>query len=53
MFHADRVGLGRVAARLGEFASAGGDESLRPAPLLAELARSGGTFASFAKAKAA
>ena len=53
MFHADRVGLGRVAARLGEFALAGGDESLQPAPLLVELARSGGTFASFANAKAA
>jgi 3-hydroxyacyl-CoA dehydrogenase len=48
MFHADRVGLARIAARLGEFAGITGDKSLVPAPLLADLAKTGKGFASFA-----
>jgi 3-hydroxyacyl-CoA dehydrogenase len=48
MFYADRVGLGRVAKRLGEFAATSGDETLRPAPLLAKLASAGLGFASLA-----
>ena len=38
MFYADLRGLPEIAARLNEFADRSGDESLRPAPLLARLA---------------
>ncbi len=44
MFHADLVGLGRIRNRLQEFHAATGDESLRPAPLLARLADAGQDF---------
>ncbi|MFT8243815.1 3-hydroxyacyl-CoA dehydrogenase NAD-binding domain-containing protein [Roseomonas sp. BN140053] len=50
MFHADAVGLARVAGRLEEFAARTGDETLRPAPLLAQLAREGRGFASLEEA---
>jgi 3-hydroxyacyl-CoA dehydrogenase len=46
MHYADSLGLGHVAARLAQFAEATGDESLRPAPLLARLAAEGRGFAS-------
>lgn len=45
MFHADLVGPGVVAERLEAHARATGDETLKPAPLLAKLAASGGKFA--------
>ena len=45
MYYADRVGLDRVAARLAFHAEGTGDETLRPAPLLARLAASGAGFA--------
>ena len=44
MFHADLVGLGRIRDRLQDFHAATGDESLRPAPLLARLADAGQGF---------
>jgi len=44
MHHADARGLGAVAARLAAFAAATGDETLKPAPLLAELAGQGRGF---------
>jgi 3-hydroxyacyl-CoA dehydrogenase len=44
MFHAGEVGLAHVAAQLDLFAAESGDPSLRPAPLLAELAATGRTF---------
>jgi 3-hydroxyacyl-CoA dehydrogenase len=47
MFFADLVGLGRIAERLEAFADAAGDESLRPAPLLRELAGTGGGFGAW------
>jgi len=46
MFHADRIGLARIAARLGEFAGISGDKSMVASPLLADLAKSGKGFAS-------
>lgn len=46
MHWADARGLADVAARLDAFAQATGDDSLRPAPLLARLAAEGRTFAS-------
>ena len=44
MFYADLRGLPEIAARLNEFADRSGDESLRPAPLLAKLASKGRGF---------
>ena len=44
MYHADRVGLAKVSARLSRLAEAHGPE-LAPAPLLEKLARQGKTFA--------
>ncbi|MFB9969236.1 3-hydroxyacyl-CoA dehydrogenase NAD-binding domain-containing protein [Pseudoroseomonas cervicalis] len=46
MHHADAVGLAHVAQRLAHYAEATGDDSLRPAPLLARLAESGQGFAT-------
>jgi hypothetical protein len=43
MWYADRVGLRHVAARLRHYAEQTGDESLRPAGLLARLADDDGT----------
>ena len=45
MFHADLVGPAFVAEKLEAYAAATGDETLKPAPLLAKLAASGGKFA--------
>jgi 3-hydroxyacyl-CoA dehydrogenase len=44
MFYADLRGLPEIAARLTEFADRTGDDTLRPAPLLARLAAEGGKF---------
>jgi len=46
MHCADTIGLARIRDRLAEFAQRGGDDSLRPAPLLARLAVEGKGFAS-------
>jgi len=52
MFHADEVGLARVVERLEVFAAdTPSDLSLRPAKLLADLAASGATFASWQKSR--
>lgn len=45
MYHADRVGLDKVSARLAQLAETHGQE-LAPAPLLEKLAGQGKTFAS-------
>lgn len=44
MYYADHLGLRHVASRLEALAATSGDPSLRPAPLLLELAASGGAF---------
>ena len=44
MYHADRVGLDKVSARLAQLAEKHGPE-LAPAPLLEKLAAQGKTFA--------
>jgi 3-hydroxyacyl-CoA dehydrogenase len=44
MFYADLVGLARIRDRLQDFASATGDASLQPAPLLLRLADEGQGF---------
>jgi 3-hydroxyacyl-CoA dehydrogenase len=49
MFHADQLGLAHVRDRLDALAAKTGDESLRPAPLLARLAEAGKGFASLAE----
>ena len=46
MWYADLIGLGHVRDRLAAYAGASGDESLRPAPLLARLAAEGRGFAT-------
>jgi 3-hydroxyacyl-CoA dehydrogenase len=46
MHYADSIGLARIRDRLAAFADRTGDESLRPAPLLAELAAEGKGFAA-------
>ncbi|HVA33222.1 MAG TPA: 3-hydroxyacyl-CoA dehydrogenase NAD-binding domain-containing protein [Candidatus Baltobacteraceae bacterium] len=48
MWYADEIGVDAVYARIGEFAREFG-ASWTPAPLLAEIARSGGTFATHSK----
>lgn len=54
MHHADALGLAHVAERLAAYAAQTGDDSLKPAPLLAKLAAEGGSFAGLkAEAKAA
>ncbi len=45
MHYADAIGLKHVVDRLNAFADQTGDETLRPAPLLARLAAEGGSFA--------
>jgi 3-hydroxyacyl-CoA dehydrogenase len=52
MWHADVVGLRRVYERIREFQAQHG-ELWEPAPLLKQLAESGGSFASFRKAQIA
>lgn len=48
MFYADLIGLDKIAQKLRRYADITGDETLRPAPLLVELAENDGTFASWA-----
>ena len=52
MFYADKVGLKHIADRLTAYAESSGDETLRPAKLLQELAAKGQGFAEPAKAAA-
>ncbi len=52
MHYADKVGLGRIAERLDYYADRSGDEGLRPAKLLRELAAKGAGFATPAQAAA-
>ena len=52
MFYADRVGLKHIADRLEHYARASGDETLRPAKLLRQLAESGQGFATQTRAAA-
>jgi 3-hydroxyacyl-CoA dehydrogenase len=51
MFYADTVGLKNVLARVEEFRARHGEDLWKPAPLLRELAESGGTFARWDKKK--
>ena len=53
MFYADKVGLKHIADRLSTYADRSGDETLRPAKLLRELADKGQGFAEPIKAAAA
>jgi 3-hydroxyacyl-CoA dehydrogenase len=46
MYYADSLGLGHVRDRLAFYAERSGDQSLRPAPLIARLAAEGRGFAS-------
>ena len=50
MFYADQVGLKRVHERLREFRDGSGEAHWEPAPLLKQLAESGGSFAGWDKA---
>ncbi|WP_419900057.1 3-hydroxyacyl-CoA dehydrogenase NAD-binding domain-containing protein [Roseomonas sp. USHLN139] len=50
MHHADAVGVAHVAERLSFYAAQTGDETLKPAPLLARLAAEGQGFSASAKA---
>ena len=49
MFYADLVGLARIRDRLQDFHAATGDEALKPAPLLVQLADAGQGFSTPAK----
>jgi 3-hydroxyacyl-CoA dehydrogenase len=51
MCYADTVGLKTVLARIEEFRARHGEDLWSPAPLLKELAESGGTFAAWDKVK--
>ena len=51
MCYADAVGLKTVLARIEEFQAQHGADSWEPAPLLRQLAESGGTFAGFDRQK--
>jgi 3-hydroxyacyl-CoA dehydrogenase len=53
MCYADTVGLKTVLARIEEFRARHGADLWSPAPLLAELAESGGTFAAWDRAERA
>ena len=53
MFYADLVGLPKIRDRLAEFARSTGDDTLKPAPLLARLASSGEAFGGLPAKKAA
>ncbi len=44
MYYADRLGLSHVVSRLDQFAATTGDETLRPAQLLSDLAATSRTF---------
>jgi 3-hydroxyacyl-CoA dehydrogenase len=47
MFFADGVGLGHIRDRLAHYAERSGDGTLKPAPLLDQLAAKGQGFAAF------
>lgn len=47
MFHADLVGAGRITERLDHYADMASDETLKPAPLLRRLAKTGSRFSGF------
>jgi 3-hydroxyacyl-CoA dehydrogenase len=49
MFYADQVGLATITESLAGYAERIGDDSLKPAPLLARLAAEGRTFASLSR----
>lgn len=49
MHHADRVGLGKIAEKVREYADGDGGAFWEPAPLLLELAEKGMTFAEWDK----
>jgi 3-hydroxyacyl-CoA dehydrogenase len=51
MCYADTVGLKNVLARIEEFRARHGEDLWSPAPLLVQLAESGGTFAAWDRAK--
>jgi 3-hydroxyacyl-CoA dehydrogenase len=51
MFYADTVGLKAVLARIEEFQRRHGDDLWSPAPLLRQLAETGGTFTNFDRQK--
>jgi 3-hydroxyacyl-CoA dehydrogenase len=51
MFYADTVGLKTVLARIEEFRQRHGDDLWSPAPLLRQLAETGGTFTNFDRQK--
>ncbi len=53
MFYADQLGLANVRDRLEKLAAKVGDESLKPAPLIVELAKEGRGFNSTGARKAA
>jgi 3-hydroxyacyl-CoA dehydrogenase len=53
MYYADSIGLDAVVAGLGKYAAQGHAATWAPAPLLARLAGSGGTFAAWAQRPAA
>jgi 3-hydroxyacyl-CoA dehydrogenase len=50
MLYAEQSGLAAICARLGAAAERFGDATLRPAKLLARLAREGGSFKDFVRA---
>ncbi len=49
MFYADLVGLGTISDRLEQSATRFGDDTLRPAPVLARLAKDGKRFSDFSR----
>ena len=49
MFYADSIGLAWITSRLAALAQQTGDQSHRPAPLLAMLAAEGRGFATIGK----
>lgn len=51
MFHADTIGLAEVVRRIEALASTGGGAYWQVAPLLRELAGSGGTFAAWDRSR--
>jgi 3-hydroxyacyl-CoA dehydrogenase len=53
MFYADLLGVANVRDRLEKLAAKVGDESLKPAPLIVQLAKEGRGFGSTGVRKAA
>jgi 3-hydroxyacyl-CoA dehydrogenase len=50
MFYADLISLPKLCERLSAAAARFGDEGLKPAPLLAQLAAEGKSFRDYRKA---